>query len=104
MASEGGWRSLGFRVKRSTTEEEGGEEELLEPLWSVPVDTLGPFQETKRALVSLQVPLKLQTKVADPPAAGVPGTWSSGFWVRSGGERDRLDPKLGDKGPSWTPQ
>ena len=65
---------------------------------------MGPFQEMKRALVSLQVPLKLQTKAAGPPAARVPGTWSFGFWVRSGGERDRLDPKLGDKGPSWTPQ
>lgn len=83
MASEGGWRSSGFRVKRSTREEEGGEEELLELSVVCAGGHVRPFPGDKTALVSLQVPLKLQTKVADPPAAGVPGMWSSGFWVRS---------------------
>lgn len=81
-APEGGAVVLGFQGE---AQHKRGGEELLE--LSMPEDTLGPFQNRKRALVSLQVPLKLQAKIAGPPVARVPGTWSSAFWVRSGRER-----------------
>jgi hypothetical protein len=66
-------------VKCSLEEEESLDTVVLEVM-------AVPFQERKRGLASLQVPWMEQVKISGSPATGISGMWSSGFWIRSGGE------------------